>query len=344
MTMARYLYRLYGCIVAVNREFSRVCQADRDLSPDIVLHLGEAHASLDRFSHIIEQNRQTALSDTTVLHPPDKELSASNHCHRLCLSDGTEFLINARGTEAWVQWPDDKALDETLAFLTGPILGFMLRLQGTLCLHASVVRIDDHCVALLAPSGGGKSTTAAALAQKGFVTVSDDILVLTKRHGRYCAQAGPIGVRLLPDSLDVLFDEPGSGIRMTPSLDKTLVAIGEPDCSGAMAAVPLVAMYTRGRIHSAARPEISPASGADALSTLLQHTYPSRYYRLPPSLRAFELQQLNELCRQVPLREVSYRRQIDELSDLCDAIVRDARARIRAPLSQERFREDERVT
>ncbi len=344
MTRAGWLYRLYGHTIAVNREFSRVYQAESHSSPDIVLHLGEEHAGLDRLSHIIEQNRQTALSDTTALYPPDKELSDSNHCHRICYSNGTEFLINAGGTEAWVQWPDDEDLDETLAFLTGPILGFMLRLQGTLCLHASVVQIDDHCVALLAPSGGGKSTTAAALAQKGFTVVSDDILVLTKRHGRYCAQVGPRGVRLLPDSLDVLFNKPDSGNRMTPSLDKTLVEISESDCSGVMAAIPLVAVYTRGSILSADKPEISSASGADALSTLLQHTYPGRYYRLPSWLRALELQQLNDLRKLVPLREVSYRWQIDELPDLCDAIVDDARALIRVSLSPDSSREDERVT
>ena len=60
-----------------------------------------------------------------------------------------------------------------------------LRLQGVVCLHASAMATSDgeHCFALMAPGGYGKSTTAAAFAHRGLAVLTED--VLASRYSYY---------------------------------------------------------------------------------------------------------------------------------------------------------------
>jgi len=59
--------------------------------------------------------------------------------------------------------------------LSAGVLAFVLTIRGHLVLHASCVEIDGRAVALVADSGGGKSTLAALLCAGGARLVSDDI-------------------------------------------------------------------------------------------------------------------------------------------------------------------------
>src|SRR5215208_6134556 len=72
-------------------------------------------------------------------------------------SDGTEFILDRAGTEVWASWADDLTLEDTATYLLGPILGFLLRLRGLICLHAGAVVVGESVVALLGPAGAGKS-------------------------------------------------------------------------------------------------------------------------------------------------------------------------------------------
>src|SRR5439155_24208272 len=83
---------------------------------------------------------------------------------KLHYSDGTEFIIDRKGTEVWCVWPDTLTLEDAVVYLLGPVLGFVLRLRGITCLHASAISVGDRAVVLLGPAGAGKSTTAAAFA------------------------------------------------------------------------------------------------------------------------------------------------------------------------------------
>lgn len=62
-------------------------------------------------------------------------------------------------------------------FINGPGLNAVVRQRGMVMLHASGVAIDGGCVAIVGASGMGKSTLAAALAERGFSLVADDGIV-----------------------------------------------------------------------------------------------------------------------------------------------------------------------
>jgi len=107
---------------------------------------------------------------------------------KLHYSDGTEFIIDRKGTEVWCVWPDTLTLEDAVVYLLGPVLGFVLRLRGITCLHASAISVGDRAVVLLGPAGAGKSTTAAAFAKLGYPVLSDDVLALSDQNTTFLAQ------------------------------------------------------------------------------------------------------------------------------------------------------------
>ena len=58
-------------------------------------------------------------------------------------------------------------MERVTAVVVGSVMGCALRLQGIPCLHSSVIAVDNRAIAIIGAKGAGKSTTAAALAQRG---------------------------------------------------------------------------------------------------------------------------------------------------------------------------------
>ena len=65
-------------------------------------------------------------------------------------------------------------------WLHGTVAALILVQRGTFALHASVVEIGGHGVALTGPRRAGKSTAALRLAQRGHPLVTDDVSPLSE--------------------------------------------------------------------------------------------------------------------------------------------------------------------
>jgi hypothetical protein len=63
-------------------------------------------------------------------------------------------------------------------FLIGTVFAILLHQRGGVVLHASAVGVGDRAVLFCGPSGAGKSTMAAALEQRGYPLLNDDICLL----------------------------------------------------------------------------------------------------------------------------------------------------------------------
>jgi hypothetical protein len=74
---------------------------------------------------------------------------------RLRYADGTQFLVARTGNQVWATWPEPLTLDDTATYLLGPILGLVLRLRGTVCLHASAIALGGRAVVLVGAAGAG---------------------------------------------------------------------------------------------------------------------------------------------------------------------------------------------
>ena len=102
--------------------------------------------------------------------------------------DGTSVVCAPPDVEPW-RWQ---------RFLVGRILPIAAVLQGLEAIHASAVAWGDGAVAIVAPSGGGKSSIALQLALRGARFVTDDVLVVEPDESDGClGHPGPgtIGVR-----------------------------------------------------------------------------------------------------------------------------------------------------
>jgi hypothetical protein len=104
---------------------------------------------------------------------------------RLDYFDGMQFWLRRDTKQLWVHWSEGSSLEDAFTYLLGPVLGLLLRLRGITCLHASAVTLGDRVAAFAGSEGAGKSTTAAALAQRGHSVISDDIVALVERDGAF---------------------------------------------------------------------------------------------------------------------------------------------------------------
>ncbi len=157
-----------------------------------------------------------------------------------------------------------------------PVLGFVLRLRGTTCLHASAVTIGGSAIALLGPPNAGKSTTAASLRGSGYPVIADDIVALVERDGGLCVQPAYPQLRLWPESVALLYGTADALPPLTPNWDKRALDLTRRRLSlrGA-AAIPLGDLCpggTRagGRTHARGIEALHSRKG---LLTLLANTY-----------------------------------------------------------------------
>lgn len=84
------------------------------------------------------------------------------------------------------------------------ILPLVLSRRGRCVLHASAVSWRDRVIAFVGRTGAGKSTIAAACASVGAALVTDDSLVLDRAAGTWHGLPSYPGLRIHPESLDVI--------------------------------------------------------------------------------------------------------------------------------------------
>jgi hypothetical protein len=232
--------------------------------------------------------------------------------------DGTDFLINRSGSQVWCRWAPGYSFDYAATYLFGSIPGFLLRLRGIVCLHASVVAMDNWAVAFMGPARAGKSTLATALAEQGFSILSDDILALKESGSGFEALPSYPRVRLWSDSVDALFGSPDALPLITEGWDKRHLDLtagsrfeNRPH--------PLGAIYVLGeRSRNLPGPRIEVLEGAVGLSSLVANTY--AYKMFDTEMRRYEFQLLARLANRVPLRSVTPFADLNRIGQLCDLV------------------------
>lgn len=150
---------------------------------------------------------------------------------RFLLSDGRRIVVETeQGTPQ----------QEVAIFLLGTVFGILLHQRAQIVLHASSVRVGDKAVIFCGPSGAGKSTLAAALVQRGYPLVSDDLCALALEEGR-TPHVQPDGrqLKLWSQAIKVLKLGDARGAPVRSCLEKFYV---EPACNFA-SSLPLAAVY-----------------------------------------------------------------------------------------------------
>jgi hypothetical protein len=241
---------------------------------------------------------------------------------RLRYDDGTVFLVDGLGSQVWAVWPDTLTLADTAVYLLGAVLGFVLRLRGVTCLHASAFCVDGRAVALAGPSGAGKSTTAAALSRRGFAALTDDLLALEEQGGSVLAHVGCPRLRLHPEAVNLLYGAPDALPLLTLNWDKRYLDLHSGSRGLDRQALPLSAIYLLdGRREDAKAVAVEPVRASAALLSLLANAYSDIH--LDADSRAREFRFLGRLAGSVPVKRAIGCAGPDSLSELCDAIIDD---------------------
>lgn len=90
------------------------------------------------------------------------------NCVRIGLTGGCDIIVDPAPGAPWA---------EIQTWLLGPGLGVICHQRGVLPLHACAIWAGKGGLAIVGNSGAGKSTTAAALVQRGHQLLGDDVLV-----------------------------------------------------------------------------------------------------------------------------------------------------------------------
>lgn len=242
--------------------------------------------------------------------------------------DGSSFLLDRAGSRIWAAWPPSITLDDVATYLLGPVLGFVLRLRGVPCLHASAVAVGSQALALVGPARAGKSTTAAALAQRSCAVLSEDVVALTRASHTFLVHPGYTYIRLWPQSVGLLFGSPDALPRLAPPWDKRYLDLPEKGYALQTEPLPLCAVYILGpRTDDLDAPLVKAVSLREGVMTLVANTYGTRL--LDERQRAQEFEFLGCLAAGVPLRRVIPHADPARLARLCDVILEDFQGLVR---------------
>jgi hypothetical protein len=185
---AMHYYRLHGGCLASEVELSGLARQTASISDWRLVQSAQP-----RTRESLSQVGEHTTGSTTVT------LFRSSSGYRLLYSDTGCYSVSTDGRK--ISWtPGIHAPPEAVrSDVAGAVLAVALLSNDAFSLHASAVTIDGRCVALAAPSGFGKSTTALACVQAGARLVTDDMLAIDA-HPLQNARPGVQVIRLLSDA------------------------------------------------------------------------------------------------------------------------------------------------
>jgi hypothetical protein len=299
-------YQAYGCHIEADRRLPGLLPASSS-KMDIVV--------------TFDTSRPLACGTGQVVHCGSSVVVwRTDIGHYFAYEDNTEFLVSPAGDQIFAFMPLGATLEDTCTYLIGPVMGFVLRLHGLVCLHASTVVIGGRAVAFCGSPGAGKSTTAAAFAQRGYPVLAEDVAALDDR-GSFCIRPGYPRVNLWPDSAAALWGSPDALPAITPNWEKRYVPLGNIAAQFHTSPAPLAAVYVIGGRSRQPKPEIQPLQSVEALIALAANTYTP--YLLDRVMRAREFDVLTHLVRHVPVRRVLPPADIANIGGLCDGLLKD---------------------
>lgn len=244
----------------------------------------------------------------------------AGHYH-LEYADGTQFLIDDQGKQIWATWPADTlTLEDTATYLLGPVMGFTLLLRGFISLHACAVAIGNRAVAIMGPAGSGKSTTAAAFAERGYCILAEDVVTLRDVGTEFLVQPGYPSIRLWPSSVEALYGSEASLPKLTPTWDKCYLDLTQDKYEFQTSPLPLAAIYLLAeRTDDPAAPFVQDLAPAEKLISLIANTYAA--YLMDRQMRGREFKFLHRVLNAVPVRRVTSHSDPARIGELCQVIL-----------------------
>lgn len=178
------------------------------------------------------------------------------------------FLVTGGSTVAF-ETENDTPVEDVAIFLVGTVLGILLHQRGHIALHASAVQVDGKAVLFCGRSRAGKSTMAAALSQRGYPLVTDNLCVVATAAGTPMALPDGGRLRLWAQAIESLDLGTRRSAPVRTHIEKYYV---EPP-SAACEALPLGAIYVLRETRPPLREGIDQPHATSAPLLLLRHIH-----------------------------------------------------------------------
>jgi hypothetical protein len=239
-------------------------------------------------------------------------------------AEGVEFQIAADSARIGARFASHSSLVDMTSFLTGPVLGFVLRMRGVIALHACAIDVGGRAIMLVGDAFAGKSTTAVMFARMGCAILTEDVAPLCVERGAIAVQSGCTEVALRPQAVEYLFGSADALPRFSDNWEKRRLDLAQ---TGAFShrSLPIAAIYVLTNHDSVPdAPCVRPMSSGEAMVELLANIYANRLFH--HELRLRELDMVHRVARTIPVKEGVTGGWSRPVERFCEVVLGDVRA------------------
>ena len=195
-------------------------------------------------------------------------------------------------------------------------MGIILHQRGFLVLHGSAVQMDDGAVAFLGRCGDGKSTITAALNNKGYSIISDDVLPvkLDENNIPLLLPSFPT-IKLYNDVIEYLNEDYRNYDKIHPEIEKYLYKTKN------MVKLDFTQFNTIYILDKAGKNEIRLLKPQEKLISLIKNTYPKSMFG--PIEKTQNLKQCTTLLKNVEIKQLNVTHSFKKLGQLIEIVEND---------------------
>jgi hypothetical protein len=278
----------------------------------------------------VEGDEQTFAAAAT--HVPSAQAQA--WAQHAALPDGSiyrrwsglfEFVVSPDARRIQARTLTHGSREALLAYLLVDALSFTLVRLGREPLHATAVVTAHGAAGFIGESGEGKSTLGALFVAAGCPLVTDDMLVLSPSSDGFLTEPGPPRLKLYREMAERVFGSGRNGVPMNPATRKLIIRLS--DAEVVRNPHQLAALYLIGDAPPegpSSAPQIRRLSPAAALPRIVAST--AAHYASRPERIRNQFAFVTDLVRRVPIKTLSYRREIGQMSSLPEIVLADLAA------------------
>ncbi|AJI56311.1 hypothetical protein LA02_922 [Francisella philomiragia] len=159
-----YVYNIFGMVIISELQLS-VCKEVPELKnqANVYIKYGDVKAHLPQ--EYINSNKHTIVEPNNIwLH-----------------INGNAWIHIADGKYITVELLKDADLQTVCLYLFGSGIGAIAHQQGKNIIHGNTIQTQNGCIIFTGDSGVGKSTISAALYERGYPFLADDLAVINEK-------------------------------------------------------------------------------------------------------------------------------------------------------------------